>query len=198
MPDHKFELLNAYLDGELNARQRRKFEAHLETCEECQTELEALDALSGTLAEVPLPEFPTPDQLAANVSLQLPRTPQQDAETRSFFNQNWWLVPVGLLSAWASLSMISLAGELFETASSFGLIGNIFLFDSPPTSTAAFLGRFGLLDPSILSWLVPSEAFMRQFVFNIVWQLALAMLYLSWIALWWARENSPEPDPQFG
>ena len=63
MPDHKFELLNAYLDGELNPQQRRKFEAHLESCEECQAELESLESLSGMLAEAPLPEFPAPDQL---------------------------------------------------------------------------------------------------------------------------------------
>lgn len=198
MPDHKFELLNAYLDGELNARQRRKFEAHLETCEECQTELEALDTLSGTLAEVPLPEFPNPEQLAANVSLQLPRNPQQEAESRSFFSRYWWLVPVGLLSAWASLSMISLAGDIFGAASNFGLIGTPSLLQGGTPSTVAFFGRFGFLEPGVLNDLVSSEVLIRQFVTNIVWQLALAMLYLSWIALWWARENNPEPDPQFG
>ena len=197
MPDHKFEMLNAYLDGELNPQQRRKFEAHLARCESCRAELEALETLSGTLAEVPLPDFPAPDQLAANVALQLPRKLREESTPRVWTEFGWWMAPVSLLMAWVSLSVIALAGELFGAVGNFGLVRNVYVFESSPVSTAAFLGRFGLLDPSILSWLVPSETFMRQFVFNTVWQLALAMLYLSWIVLWWARHNRAEPDPQF-
>lgn len=198
MPDHKFELLNAYLDGELSPPQRRKFEAHLENCPECQTELEALETLSGTLAEAPLPELTSPEQFAANVSLQLPRTPELDAASRSFFNETWWLAPATLLLAWLVLSTVSLGSDLLGAASNFGVIKSVSLFGSNPANTSVLLGRFGLLEPGTLQWMVSSEAFIRQFFTNIVWQVSLAMLYLSFIAIWWARHSRPELDQQFG
>ena len=198
MPDHKFELLNAYLDGELNPQQRRKFEVHLESCEECQVELEALDTLSGMLAEAPLPEFSTPDQLAANVSLKLPRKPYQDASSRAGFNEVWWLAPAGLLMLWLVLSTATLGLDLFGAVSGIDLAGNLPMNAGATANYASLLGRVGLLEASTLEWLVPSEQLMRQFIVNIVWQVALALLYLSWIVIWWARQNSLELNPQFG
>ncbi len=194
MPDHKFELLNAYLDGELNPQQRHKFEAHLESCKECHAELEALETLSGMLAEVPLSEFTSPEQLAANVALQLPRKPKRDAASRDWTEYGWWLAPVGLLAVWAFLSVYSLAGDMFGAAINLGLVENTSLLQGSTANYSAILGRFGLLDPSMLEWLVPSETFIRQFFSELVWQVSLAMLYLSWIVIWWAHRKRLEPD----
>ncbi len=197
MPDHKFELLNAYLDGELNPQQRRKLEAHLESCPECQAELDALETLSGTLAEVPLPEFTSPEQLAANVVLQLPRKPVQGSASPKWGEVAWWLAPVGLLAAWAFLSVYSLAGDLVGAANNLGLVENVSLLRGNTANYSALLGRFGLLDPNMLEWIVPSETFIRQFFSQVIWQVSLAILYLSWIAIWWARQSRLGPNQQF-
>lgn len=197
MPDHKFELLNAYLDDELNPQQRRKIETHLESCEECQMELEALETLSGTLAEAPLPRFSSPEQLAANVTLQLPRKPMKRSASPKWGEIAWWLAPVGLLAAWAFLSIYSLAGDLVGAANNLGLVENVSLLRGNTANYSALLGRFGLLDPNMLAWIVPSEIFIRQFFSQVIWQVSLAMLYLSWIAIWWARQSRLGLNQQF-
>ena len=198
MPDHKFELLNAYLDGELNARQRSQFEAHLENCPECLEELEALDSLSGMLAEAPLPEFPTPEQLSANVGLKLPRTPQQDAASRTALPESWWLAPASLLLLWLVLSTVSLGANLFGAVSGVDLASTLPMNTGATATYTPLLGQVGLLQASSLEWLVTAEQFIRHFVGSIVWQSALSLLYLSLIVLWWTRHNSQEPNPQFG
>ncbi len=198
MSDHIAELLNAYLDGELNPQQRRKVEAHLEKCPSCVDELEALEALSGTLAEVPLPEFSSPEQLAANVALRLPRTPVKAPTSRKLLELGWWLAPVGLIFAWVFISTFSLASMLINAAGNAGLVESVSLFAGGSVNYTAFLGRFGFLEPSTLQWLVPSEQFIRQLLSHLIWQVALAMLYLSWIAIWWARQTRPGLNRQLG
>ena len=95
MSDHVLELLGAYLDGELHNGQLRKVEAHLDECQTCQEEYQALQALSATLQEAPLPDFPSPERLAADVALRLPRKPVVPVR-RKALELGWWLVPVGL------------------------------------------------------------------------------------------------------
>lgn len=54
------ETLNAYLDGELDAGEHSRVEAHLVTCEACCVELEALRELFialGTVTDVPAPNL---------------------------------------------------------------------------------------------------------------------------------------------
>ena len=193
MSDHMVELLGAYLDGELNNGQLRKVEAHLSECLACQEEVEALQALSGMLQETPLPEFPSPEQLAANVALHLPRKPIRQPIPRRIIEFGWWMAPVGLIVAWIFISATILVDNLVGTASGFGLLESTSAWFGIGTSSAAnysaLLGRFGLLDLSNLQWLTAAESFARRLISSIFWQVAIAMLYLSWIAIWWARRT---------
>lgn len=52
------ELLSAYLDGEVDAGERTRVEAHLEVCEACRAELESLRATAGMLHRLPLEPAP--------------------------------------------------------------------------------------------------------------------------------------------
>lgn len=49
--DIPIEMLNGYLDGELDEQQRKRLEAHIVTCPICQEELEALRALDARVRE---------------------------------------------------------------------------------------------------------------------------------------------------
>ena len=80
MPKHITEWLNAYLDGELHGNRLQHVEAHLAECRACQSELKALERLSGLLHEIPAPEFTSPERFAAQVNLRLPH--QQNSNSR--------------------------------------------------------------------------------------------------------------------
>jgi anti-sigma factor RsiW len=51
-------LLDAYHDGELDARQRLRFEEHLQACPSCAADLAQLRLLSRLLQQSPLPQIP--------------------------------------------------------------------------------------------------------------------------------------------
>ncbi len=60
------QTLNMYLDGELSARERKRAQAHLATCNSCRVEMLALQGLFAALdalALVPAPDL-TPGVLA--------------------------------------------------------------------------------------------------------------------------------------
>lgn len=73
MTEHPEELLAAYVDGELDAADRRAVQAHLRSCERCRGEVEmarvARDALTS------LPEVPAPEGTAFRVLREARRPP---------------------------------------------------------------------------------------------------------------------------
>ena len=103
MSDHVLELLGAFMDGELQGGQLRKVEVHLEECQACQEELQSLQDLSAMLHSAPLPNFPAPERLAAEVALRLPRLPVKPLSHRAR-EFGWWLAPVSLILAWIFFS----------------------------------------------------------------------------------------------
>jgi len=192
MSDHILELLGAYLDGELHSKQLHEVETHLSECLVCQEEYAALQALSETLQGAPSPDFSSPERLAAEVTLRLPRKPSAPTQNK-VLNIGWWLVPVGLIITWIFISTTFLTSDLVTAANGFGLLnsGTDWLASSSSTETiySSLLGQFGLLEPGLLQLFRLSESFTRKFISNNFWQVSIAMLYLSWIAIWWARHT---------
>ena len=191
MSDHVLDLLGAYIDGELHGGQLRKVEAHLDECSSCMEEYYSLKALSATLHAAPLPDFPTPERFAAEVALRLPRTPVKPMRNRAL-EIGWWLVPVGLVVAWIFVSTTILLSNMVAAAGDFGLLNSTSAWLAAGSSGAnysAFLGQFGLLSGNSLEWAAMIEALTRTNVLQIFWQVAIAMLYLSWLAIWWVRRT---------
>jgi hypothetical protein len=58
---------------------------------------------------------------------------------------------------------------------------------SREASWSATLGQFGLLSGNSLGWAELTEVFTRTSLPQIILQVSIALLYLSWIAIWWAR-----------
>jgi hypothetical protein len=191
MSDHILELLGAYIDGELKGGQLRRVEAHLGECQSCLEEYYALQALSATLRGAPTPDFPSSERIAADVALRLPRKPVRPVSSRAL-EIGWWLAPVGLIVAWIFVSTTILVSNVITTAGDFGLLNNAsaWLVAGPSGANySTFIGQFGLLEGGSLEWFTFSESFTRSFISSIFWQVSIALLYLSWIAIWWARHT---------
>lgn len=195
MSDHILELLGAYLDGELHGRQLHNVEEHLTACESCRAELASLQALSGILQEAPAVDFPSAERFASNVTLRLARRPVTPIQ-RKALEIGWWMVPVGLLVAWIFISTTSLVSNMVSAANEVGLLNGasagLFTDAADETYWSGTLGQFGLLSGDSLQWAERTESFSRTAIPEIVWQAAIALLYLCWIAIWWARQTRGE------
>ena len=201
MSDHVFDLLGAYLDGELHGGQLRRVKAHLEECQACREEYQSLQALSRTLRAAPAPDFPVPERFAADVALRLPRVRVKPV-SRRVLEFGWWLVPAGLIAIWVFISTTILVSEIVTTANEFGLLQSISAQLIPNSLAGAYwsstLGQFGILTGNNLQWAEITEAFTRATVPLITWQVSIALLYLSWMAIWWARHTRRGTDDPFG
>lgn len=190
MSDHIVELLGAYLDGELHGSQLQKVQAHLDECQACRQEYASLQALSAVLGEASLPDFPSPEHFAEDVVLRMQRKPV-DPMRGKVMEIGWWLAPIGLITMWIIIGMKNLVGNMVSIASGIGLLDSASAWLVFGTSRAikisAWLDRFGLLEQNNLQWLTVSENFTRKLISSIFWQVAIAMLFLSWIAVLWAH-----------
>ena len=198
MPNHVTEWLNAYLDGELHGGRLQVVEAHLAECEACQAELRSLQDLSGLLQKVPVPEFTSPERFATQVNLLLPHRPVTTSRSK-LFEIGWWMIPVGLLAVWAFISSATIVSNIVSMANNFGVVdaANTLLVSgvSDPANWTSTLSRFGFLEGNSLQWIELTENYSKNVIPQFVWQVSLALLYLTWIAIWWAHQTRHEHQP---
>jgi putative zinc finger protein len=196
MSNHVTEWLNAYFDGELTGSRLHQVEDHLAECEACQAELESLYSLSGLLQEVSAPGFSSPERLAAQVSLRLPHQPVVISR-KQIIEFSWWTIPVGLLASWIFISTAFVIGDILSAASNLGLLSGISGWLGFGLSNDVYLsttiGQLGLLSGNGLNWAEATETFTRMSLPQIIMQVSIALLYLSWIAIWWTRHQRQQP-----
>ncbi|HET9908282.1 MAG TPA: zf-HC2 domain-containing protein [Anaerolineales bacterium] len=192
MPDHVTEWLNAYMDDELHGNRLRQVKEHLAECEACQAELSSLRDLSGLLRKVPTPDFTSPERFATQVNLLLPQKPVPSPKN-SLLEIGWWMIPVGLLAVWAFVGTASIVSSLVSAASNIGLVDSANTLLISGTSDAnhwtSTLRQLGLLEGNSLQWSEMTEGYSRNVIPQFVWQASIALLYLTWIAIWWARQT---------
>jgi len=192
MSKHITEWLNAYLDGELHGNRLQFVEAHLVECPVCQAELGSLESLSGLLHEAPAPEFTSPERFAAQVNLRLPHQRTSTPENK-ILEIGWWMIPVGLLGTWIFISTSFLVNDILSVANNLGLLVSVSDWLGFGLANQAYwsttLGQFGILSGNVLDWAASTEAFTRTSLLQITLQASIALLYLSWIAIWWARRR---------
>jgi anti-sigma factor RsiW len=198
MSDHVIQWLSAHLDGELKGGRLRRVEEHLVECEACREELEALRGVSRLLQEIPVPEFTPPEKFAARVSLRLPQRPVKATGNR-LFKAGWWLIPIGLLAAWIFFSTAVLVSDMISAADTFGWLDtSSALSVSEPSSEPYWisaLSRIGVLQGDSLQWTESMEGFTRNVLPQFIWQVSIALLYLAWIAIGWARRTHQSQVP---
>ena len=192
MSNHVIEWLSAYHDGELHGNRLHQVEAHLAGCELCQAELASLANLSSLLHEDPTPERLSPERFVAQVNLRLPHKKTVEPATQ-VIEFGWWMIPVGLLAAWVFVSTAFILGNLLSAANNLGVLSSLssWLSSGPSNDIylSATLGQSGLLSGNGLSWAESAETFARMSLPKIGLQVSIALLYLSWIAIWWARHT---------
>ena len=191
MSNHVSEWLNAYLDGELKNGRLHQVEEHLAECETCQAELESLQGLSVLLREVPAVQFTSNERFAAQVNLRLPQRRVVTTRRRAL-EVGWWMAPVGLLMIWIFISTTIFISDMVSAANKFGLLDDaapLLVSDSSTGIWASTLGQFGLLEGEGLQWAERIESYTRNVLPQFVWQVSIAMLYLTWIAISWVRQR---------
>ena len=199
MSDHVTEWLNAYCDGELTGRKLYQVQQHLAECESCRIELTSLDVLSSFLHEAPMPEFTQVERFAAQVSLRLPHD-QNVVSRKRLIEFGWWMIPVGLLAAWVFVSTAFILGDILSMAGNLGLLSGMsaWLASGPSSDIylSATIGQMGVLSGNGLNWAEATETFTRISLPQIGLQISIALLYLSWMAIWWARRTRHAPQSQ--
>jgi predicted anti-sigma-YlaC factor YlaD len=198
MSDHVSEWLNAYHDGELHGNRLHHVEEHLAECKLCQAELESLEGLSNLLHAVPTPEFVPVGRFATQVNLRLPRE-QTAVGRKQIFEIGWWMIPVGLVGAWIFVVTSTALGDVLSAANHFGLLSGLsgWISTGPLNDVylSASLGQAGVLSGSSLNWAETTETLTRISLPQITLQISIALLYLSWIAIWWARHTRQGHGP---
>jgi predicted anti-sigma-YlaC factor YlaD len=192
MSNHVTEWLNAYLDGELCGSRLHHVEAHLAECEFCQAELESLEKLSGLLQAVPAPPFTSSERFAAQVSLRLPHA-KPAISRKKFLEVGWWMIPIGLLASWIFISTAFVLNDVLSAASNFGVLSGVSEWLGSGVSNSVYLsttiGQTGLLSGPGLNWAETAETLARMSFPQIVLQASIALLYMSWLAIWWVRHQ---------
>ena len=199
MSDHVTEWLNAYLDGELKGMRLHWVEEHLASCVACQAELDSLEKLSVLLQQVPAPALPSPERFAAQVNLLLPQK-RTVSPRPQLFEFGWWMIPVGLMAVWVFISTTILLGNFLSVADTLGLLGDTTsAWISSPSETpelTATLGEFGVFSGDSLQLAERSETYTRNIFPQFLWQVSVALLYIIWLAVWWARHTRDTRQPQ--
>lgn len=198
MSDHVSEWLSAYFDGELHGNRLHHVEGHLLECELCQAELRSLEGLSILLHEIQAPEFMPVEKFATQVNLRLPHK-QTQAARKQIVEVGWWMIPVGLVGAWIFVTTSAILGDVLSTASHLGVLSGIssWISTGPLNDVylSASLGQAGVLSGNSLSWAEATETLTRISLPQIILQISIAVLYLSWLAIWWARRTRQEHGP---
>ncbi len=193
---HITQWVNTYLDGELSSHLVRLVETHLVECQACREEFKSLRQLSGILQEAPLPEQISPERFASQVALRLPPRPVTPIRNKAL-EVGWWLVPIGLMALLILIQVTFAFSDWISTGIDLGFISNTAgwaLFSSSQAAQfTSALGQFGLLGGSSLEWATWSESLTRTIFSQITWQVSIAMLYLSWMVIWWARQKRQVP-----
>ena len=197
MTEHVKQWLNAYFDGELHGARVSQVESHLAECAECKAELDGLRKLSALLRDTaPTNEFISTKRFVSNLTLNLPRQPEQ-TQPRKILEISWWLIPIGILGTWVFLQVTFLLSRLVLIVSDAGLLGNTFtVFKGNPsqaqwleTLTWLFGNQLGF-NQTVISTLNNADLFIQNQGSAFIWQALLATIYLVWLASWWFRQQN--------
>ncbi len=187
MSGHDVSLAGLYYDGELRGHRLHHFEAHLERCPTCRTELESLYRLRQLLQSFTLPPDRTsPERFAARVRSRLPKSRPQPA-WKSMLRGLWQTTPALLFGALTfGQAVFTVSGTVLMM---LGLAGGATLLrDSWLVRLALLAGA--VLDGSARAVLQLLGTLSWYVLLNLIFFSAIALLYWGWLASWWAYRRA--------
>ncbi|MDY0020560.1 MAG: anti-sigma factor [Anaerolineae bacterium] len=193
MTQHVSEWLGAYYDGELSRARAAQVAQHLESCEACRAEFDALRSLSGLLQENATAERAiSPDRFCSQVMLRLPARPLR-TRRQVALEAGWWSIPLGLLG------LLGFAQSTFIITGMVAAVlwlGQVHGFALPwlPSSRpgrlfelSGFLAQeLGMTTLSYEIWPL-IEVLLLGGILPVLLFAVVAVAYWSWLATWWAR-----------
>lgn len=93
---------------------------------------------------------------------------------------------------WIFISTTIFVSDMVSAVDNFGLLDDaapLLVSDSSAGIWISTLEQFGLLEGEGLQWAERIESYTRNVLPQFIWQVSIAMLYLTWIAIWWARQR---------
>lgn len=180
MNEHLNTWLDAYLDGELDAARRAQVEQHLQGCAECRQRLAERHELAALLGRLPVARGLTPE--ARFVSAVDRRLAPRENPVARLGALGWVLLPLGLLVMLSFIQTTLLLSSLvgFFPGVSQLLVGAAALQGSLAPSGA--LGAFGGL-------LAEFDLFGWGWLAALLAPAAIGLVYVGWLAGWWARNQ---------
>jgi anti-sigma factor RsiW len=186
--------LNAFLDGELDERGQIEVQAHLETCQACREELEALRRVSQILRTSPQPEFTPVDSFKDRLMLQLPFRDEALPEAAHSHSQLLpWMAPALVLAGWIFIQVALNLTGLISLAGQAGILDGALARAAGSTqqmqwfaaAQAAAANLLGAQVPVSLKLLNDASVFANNVVILLMWQLGAAALYWGALTLLW-------------
>jgi hypothetical protein len=111
---------------------------------------------------------------------------------------SWWLIPGGILGAWVFLqAVLVVSGLALAAGLASPLNGSLAWLSDLPGQNMFTSGMLGLVDDrlghtvsSLLLYLGNGTTLGWNLLLPVVFQAALALLFASWLAVWWFRNYS--------
>jgi hypothetical protein len=204
MHENLQNLLNAYLDGELQGRRLQVMQTHLESCKTCQNELKELRLISNLLQTDPMLEFLPVERFVSQLTLRLPRplvepvpphNPLRDRPMQSY-SAAWWLMPAGLLGAWFFVQTVFSLTNLIIAMNMTGLLGQVdhWLVNGQVSlwfiTLTSLSGELTTGMQTALSMLNNMTVFGTNLLSGFLWQAAIVLIYWGWLLTWFHRRGT--------
>jgi len=194
MPEHITPQLNAFLDGELGQNAQAEASAHIQTCQSCREELEALRRVSHILRTAPQPDFMPAETFKDRLMLQLPRRDEvlpEAAHTHSWLLP--WMAPAFVLIVWIFIQVALNLTGVVSLASQAGILSGALAQAAGSTqqmqwfaaAQSAAANLLGVQVPASLKLLNSAGVFANNVATLMVWQLCAAALYWGALTLLW-------------
>ncbi len=195
MNQHIEAWIDAYLDGELNERQIARFEKHLETCPECLVMIEEREKLTRMLQAYQLPEnYKHTEQFVDEINMLLPRE-QIPVIKKQRMGGIWLLISIGLLITLTFTQVINLISNVLLL-----IPGADWLVDQVAALPAFLETAVPWVQLFFEQWFTFSGwgFFYGSLTFtSIALTGLLTLIYLSWLAFWWANQLNQQKQQTF-